>query len=281
MATYSEWNSWLTDYFFNCNKSNKEVFLAVCPEVINEIGQINNIKSPDDDFINAIRNCDLRKPLHSNMIQTADDLRSEHKNTSYSGDPKYVAFLSFLVYCISISPNLTGKNQIPDLEKKLNESGLREFYNDRVPGIWGALEKWTRINQFEKGRFNAIHIPHYKNVGYAFRQALFRKSDHKLIEDALAKSKVSAGLELDKIQARKILANLPSGTRLAQLFQKSTDTEIKEYLIQRVFDVYNTPQKLDKKTVIFRWNCRLNRLNNSYSGDSFNERQTAKSQCPV
>jgi hypothetical protein len=196
--TYIEWNKQLWDYFFKpeLKNSGQKIVLAVNEDIINEIGELNNLKRPMENFITAINTgpsefsdafekfTTSKKNL--NILSKAKEFIEKPDFESRYGTkiPRWTkeeclntAYLSFLVLMISDESTYWSM-----LNNKLNiiTNGSSQKY---TVDLFEHLRKWAKL----KG-YNFVYKNIYtkkKNVGTIFSQLPLTTEEEKQIVASL------------------------------------------------------------------------------------------------
>ncbi|MEA3343213.1 MAG: hypothetical protein U9Q92_03535, partial [archaeon] len=144
---YLEWNNLLAKYFFNEEKSGKEVLLYVNEDLINELGK------PRGDDINNFLESTKQGPrwiTRSGVCQKALQSFEGWRNKGFEYPP-YISYLACFVLAAGTHEDCAPQAYYPRLRKLLNEEdniGQLPSFNKMIL-LWDDLDKWSREDKQE------------------------------------------------------------------------------------------------------------------------------------
>lgn len=196
---YKDWNDAIARFFFNENKSEKEVFLFITKNDISKIGKSVGLSGNSSDifenYLQAIRN-DLEKAPRLPIINRPLHFYQQW-NINYNKEKKYPPYIGYLVLFIlplssSSEANYNSNNyygRLNDFLKKYRliadkEIGTTDFKN--IDELWKEIEEWSiLVMNSEIGYFELHPFTHKKwiHVGKPLSQAIFPVSAINRLHD--------------------------------------------------------------------------------------------------
>jgi len=184
---YLEWNDNIARYFFNEEKSGREVLLYVNNEIITKLGE----KPGDDvnDFINAVKEGPpwvSRRSICQKALQTYENWR--FRSLDY---PPYIAYLAFFVLAGGSEGPFAPHAYYPRFWKLLQEPehSKQPPSFDKMIILWKDLEEWSTKDKHEElGRFVARTRGSWWMVGLPLSQTLLSDEERNHLPNLFNKA---------------------------------------------------------------------------------------------
>ena len=185
---YDQWNNLLSQWFFNREMKDQQVFLYITPEVLQQISQprIGSISVDEAvrDFCTAVAS-----KARSDICKSACDwAQDEEWRRSHSDCPPYLGFLALFVLAFTRRAALEGRGYYEKLNKLLRAYGydgcdVNTARFSETSAAWNDLQEWTHIRKngsIGLFKFRRITWPH---VGMPAAQALINIQDIEKLDD--------------------------------------------------------------------------------------------------
>jgi hypothetical protein len=238
---YLRWNDQIAVKFFNSGMVGRRVFLNVTAELINEVGNAENVRVPD--FIRTVKTgppwCS-GVPLCDRAIEALAGWRRRKLDF-----PPYICFLALFVLAAGVGEEgeFASQAYYPRLRKLLGEEEAEKPYPhfSDMRLLWADLENWTQRDKDGKlGIFEYPTTGRFVNVGVPISQAILTEQERKLLPAIFADGGIDAGIPPAEPYLVSVLEQFGDGRlrprTLRILDSLSTNRENYDVLVQTVRD---------------------------------------------
>ncbi|MCA1567585.1 MAG: hypothetical protein LC803_18435 [Acidobacteria bacterium] len=254
MATYSEWNKAIIEYFVSGLPEGSTVYLSIDEDALLDIGQRflrpgAGSKDWVEDFLLAVRGrCVVDEEVRLDRV----------RGTAPGGLPNCVAFLGVMVLAAHRMVDeeaITESNYFTPLRRVLdlpdNEFGRpRGLQSGTEESLWFAWNRWIVVRGFlpsaerGKGRTN-------KFIHYPRSQALLREGDKRrltrVFREAARSRLISKEWDKNKLSTwLRMNIGIFNTQHLKELFQEA-DPSRYEAIMEVVFNLYDTLDWADEE----------------------------------
>lgn len=196
---YTAWNDALAARFFSPEFAERQVFLYVTDDVINEVGR--PLGGGVDEFLAAVHAGPPGATRHGHCQRA---LRVMHgwrdQGLAY---PPYIAYLALFVLAGGHEGNFAPHAYYPRLWELLDErgSGAPPSF-DRMIELWDDLERWsTQDRHGDMGVFQARFVGNWIHVGLPLAQTVLTEEERAALPRVFAE----AGLDADMTPTALVL----------------------------------------------------------------------------
>lgn len=181
MTRYLDWNDALAGHFFKPEMAEREVYLYVTEQLIEEIGRA--VGGTVAEFVDSVE----RGPpwsTASGFCQRALQCYEGWRDRDLPFPP-YVAYLALFVLAGGVPGECAPNGYYPKLRKLLGyETGSQLPSFERMLDVWDDLERWsTRDRDGELGRFTARIVGGWIHVGLPLAQTLLTQEERAALPD--------------------------------------------------------------------------------------------------
>lgn len=240
MASYSEWNDAIADFFTQRTQRGDMFHLAVDEDALSEIAESSSLSirrsNAVDDFERAVRILGVRQ----GRVRLPSVRRSRKTNA-----PNCLAFLaamSLAAYRMAPEDDIGENNYFTRLREILgltDDRGRPEGMSR--PGVeerlWTALSAWALESGWrpsaERGDVVATRY-----VNYPLSQALLRDGDKGKLESAFRQSELKLTRYADRERVAAWFFNNDAGFSTKHLTDLAQDAERFDSVVDAVYDVY-------------------------------------------
>lgn len=243
MASYSEWNDAIADFFTERTRAGDMFHLAVDEDALSEIAESSSltIRQPNAvvDFERAVRG---RRVTAQGSVRLSFVARSGKTKA-----PSCVAFLaamSLAAHRMAPEDDIGENNYFTRLREILDltdGSGRPEGMSP--PGeeekLWAALNKWARGNGWRPSAERGDSVS-TRYINYPLSQALLRDGDKGRLESAFRQAERRLTRYADRERVAAWFFNNDAGFSTNHLTNLAQDFERFDSVVDAVYDVYDS-----------------------------------------
>ena len=242
MASYSDWNDAIADFFTERTRAGDMFRLAVDEDALSEIAESSSltIRQPNavDDFERAVR----LRGVRQGSVWLPSVRRS--RKTNAPGCVAFLAAMSLAAHRMAPEDDIGENNYFTRLREILDltdGSGRPEGMSP--PGeeekLWTALNKWARENGWRPSaeRGGAVAT---RYINYPLSQALLRDGDKGRLESAFRQAERQLTRYADRERVAAWFFNNDAGFSTNHLTNLAQDSERFDSVVDAVYDVYDS-----------------------------------------
>ena len=242
MASYSEWNDAIADFFTERTRAGDMFHLAVDEDALSEIAESPSLTirpNAVDDFERAVRN----RGVSQGSVRLPSVRRS--RKTNAPGCVAFLAAMSLAAHRMAPDDDIGENNYFTRLREILGLSTAEQGRPEGMlkPGVeerlWTALNKWALENGWrpsaERGEAVATRY-----INYPLSQALLRDGDKGRLESAFRQAERQLTRYADRERVAAWFFNNDAGFSTNHLTNLAQDSERFDSVVDAVYDVYDS-----------------------------------------
>ena len=242
MASYSDWNDAIADFFTERTRAGDMFRLAVDEDALSEIAESSalTIRQPNavDDFERAVR----LRGVKQGSVWLPSVRRS--RKTNAPGCVAFLAAMSLAAHRMAPEDDIGENNYFTRLREILDltdGSGRPEGMSP--PGeeerLWAALNKWALENGWRPSAERGDSVS-MRYINYPLSQALLRDGDKGRLERAFRQAERQLTRYADRERVAAWFFNNDAGFSTKHLTDLAQDSERFDSVVDAVYDVYDS-----------------------------------------